>query len=161
MEQMSLFKAPYVYIMDTSSMLSQKEKEKYSRKIFDSMWKAIDSYIIKQKIVICSESNEEILDEEIISILKNLQCEVLLIDYDVQENVRRIVRENPEMISFNGKKGSSSGDAFLIATAMKYNLTVITEENRESPKKIPKICEKYRINCVDLKDFLAAEGLKF
>lgn len=158
---MSLFKAPYKYIMDTSSMLSQKEKEDYPRKAFESMWKAIDDYIKKQIIVICSEIQEEIKDIEIVSLLKNLKCGVLSIDYDVQENVRKIVRDNPEIINFNGKKGSSSGDVFLIATAMNYNLTVITQENKESPKKIPKICEKYGIKCLDLKDFLIAEKLKF
>ena len=45
---------------------------------------------------------------------------IFQIDDDIQKNVRKIVTEHPKMISFSGGKGSSSGDAFLIATAMKY-----------------------------------------
>lgn len=65
------------------------------------------------------------------------------------------------MIEFTGKSGTSSGDAFLIATAMKYGLTVITEENRDSPKKIPQICKKYGINSVNVTQLCEAEGWIF
>jgi len=43
------------------------------------------------------------------------------------------------MIDFSDKNGSSSDDAFLNATAMKYGLTIITVENRDKQNKIPEI----------------------
>ena len=57
-----------------------------------------------------------------------LSGEILPIDDEVQENVKKVVTTNPQLIDFH--KVKSSGDAFLIATAMKYGLTVITEESK-------------------------------
>ena len=67
---------------------------------------------------------------------------VLPIDDAVQENVKKVVTSNPQLIDF--KQIKSSGDAFLIATAMKYGLTVITEENKKGEKNIecPKLPER-------------------
>jgi hypothetical protein len=65
------------------------------------------------------------------------------------------------MISFSGGKGSSSGDAFLIATALKYKLIIITEENKEKQNKIPQICKDYGIQTVSLTDLCICEGWVF
>lgn len=50
-----------------------------------------------------------------------------------------IVTDNPKMIEFtkNGN-GSSSGDAFLIATAIAHNLSIITEEKKIKSGKFHK-----------------------
>jgi len=55
----------------------------------------------------------------------------------------------------------SSGDAFLIATAMKYQIAVITEENKTSPKKIPRICGAYGIPCFNITELAEREGWVF
>ena len=131
MEQLTLFSAPYKYIMDTSSILSQKPGEPHTRLVYKSQWENIENCMKEKVIVTCSEIVDEIKDREIISWLNIQRCDVLDIDDEVQMNVRRIVTDNPKMIEFTGKSGTSSGDAFLIATAMKYGLAVITEENPE------------------------------
>ena len=55
--------------------------------------------------------------------------------------------------------GTRSGDAFLIATAKKYGLSVITEEATNSPKKIPFTCQKMGIKCVNLLGFMEENGM--
>ena len=65
------------------------------------------------------------------------------------------------MIVFSGNTGTSSGDAFLIATAMKYGLIVITEENPDSPVKIPQVCKSYGIDAVNITELSEKEGWKF
>jgi len=101
-------------------------------------------------IVTCSEIFEEIKDKEIKEWIFSQQCTVLEIDDDIQNNVRKIVTENPKMIEFTGKSGTSSGDAFLIATAMKYGLIIITEENKDKQMKIPQISKKYGITSLNI-----------
>ena len=86
---------------------------------------------------------------------------VLEIDDDIQNNVRKIVTENPKMIEFTGKSGTSSGDAFLIATAMKYGLIIITEENKDKQMKIPQISKKYGITSVNITSLCDMEQWKF
>ena len=93
------------------------------------------------------------LDEDIKDWMTSRGMQVLPIDDEVQENVREIVTiVNKDLIDFKDNK--SSGDAFLIATAKKYGLCVITEERSNSPKKIPFTCQKMGIKCLNMLDFM-------
>ena len=161
MEQLTLFKPPYKYIIDASSVFSQKDKETMPRKVHKSLWASIDALVKSRIIVTCSEIEEEVKkDDAVPSWFGDNLCVVLPIDDIVQRNVRRIVNEHPKMIDFSGR-GSSSGDAFLIATAMKYGLTIITEENKDKSVKIPKICESYGIKTINITELCIQEGWEF
>lgn len=161
MEQLKLFseKPPYKYIIDTCAILSQKEDRQHRRKIYGKLWEHIDTLIEDKIIVTCSEILEEINDEPIRSWLKNCGCMVLELDELVQEYVVKVVTSNPQLIDF--KQLKSSGDAFLIATAMKYSLTVITEENKDSNKKIPYVCKNLNVPCIDILELCELEGWTF
>ena len=67
MEQMTLFDSerPYKYIMDTSSILSQKPGETHTRLVYKSQWERIEEYMRSHSIVTCSEIFEEIKDKEV------------------------------------------------------------------------------------------------
>ena len=158
MEQMTLFPLPYKYIIDASSIFSQKPDEPNRRRVFKGLWQKIDNYIEKQVIVTCSEIESEIKDEELVKWLHLQQCEVLPITDEVQQNVIKVVNEHPTLIDFT--KCKSSGDAFLIATAMAYGLTVISEEAK-SPKKIPGVCQAYGIQCVNITELCTLENWEF
>lgn len=161
MGQLTLFKLPYKYIIDTSSILSQKPSEPHRRTVYKGQWEAIEEKIRDKSIVTCSEVLEEIKDDNIKKWLHEHNCVILEIDSEIQKNVTKIVTENPKMIEFSGKSGTSSGDAFLIATAMKYELVVITEENKDKPNKIPKICERYGLTSVNITELCEKENWTF
>lgn len=158
-EQLTLIPPPYRYIMDTCSILSQKQNEPHRRNVYKTLWEKIDLLMKSQEIVICSEIRDEIEDEELISWLQLNRCKILEVDDDIQRYVIKIVNEHPELLNFTNMK--SSGDAFLIATAMKYRIAVITEENKNSPKKIPRICESYNISCCNITELADIEGWRF
>ena len=159
MEQISLFEPPYKYIIDTSSILTQKENGVHRRRVYKSQWKQIDQYITDQMIVTCSEIADEIKDEEIIQWMKKIACVILPIDAEIQQYVKKIVNEHPDMLDFVNCK--SSGDVFLIATAMKYKLTVITEENPDKKNKIPQICKSYGIKALNITELCDTENWEF
>ena len=75
MEQMTLFgnERPYKYIMDTSSILSQKPGETHTRLVYESQWERIEEYMRSHSIVTCSEIFEEIKDKENGFLLNNVQ----------------------------------------------------------------------------------------
>ena len=150
MEQLSIFPTPYRYIIDTSAILSQKPNELHRRTVHKSQWEKIDELIRDHEIVMCSEIYDEVKDEEIKKLLTSLSCKVIEIDDDIQKYVRKIVTECPKLISFTERSGTSSGDAFLIATAMKYNLVIITEENKQKANKIPQVCQKFNLECINI-----------
>ena len=133
MEQLRLIPLPYKYIIDSCSVFSQKPDEPNRRRVFKGLWQNIDDMIKEQIIVTCSEIESEIKDDDLVEWLHRQQCIVLPITDEVQQNVRKIVNEHPELIDFS--KCKSSGDAFLIATAMEYGLTVITEEKKTEAKQ--------------------------
>lgn len=159
LEQQSMFAPPYRYIIDTCSILSQKSDEPHRRNVYTTLWERIDELVSKQAIVTCSEINDEVDDEPIQQWLAKHHCVVLDIDDRIQQLVSRVVTEHPELIDF--KNAKSSGDAFLIATAMKYGLSVITEENKASPKKVPQICQAYSIHCYNITELAEKEGWQF
>ena len=161
MEQMTMFPPPYKYLMDTSSIFAQKPTDAFPRLVHRSMWEKIEGSIREKTIVTCSEIEEEVKKDNVVgNWLGSQQCVILPIDDEVQLNVRRIVTEHPKMISFSGGQGSSSGDAFLVATAMKYNLTIITEEG-DKKNHIPDICRDYGIRTVNITGLCIAEGWIF
>lgn len=161
MEQLNLFyeKPPYKYIIDTCAILSQKDDRHHRRKVYGRLWSHIDDLIKEKAIVTCSEIFEEINDEPIRNWLKECGCTVLELDESVQDFVVNVVTSNPQLIDF--KQLKSSGDAFLIATAMKYSLTVVTEENKDSNKKIPYVCKNLNVPCVSILELCELEGWSF
>jgi predicted nucleic acid-binding protein len=146
------------YIIDTSAMLSQKPDEQYRRTIYQSLWNKIDEMVQGQEIVTCSETASEVQDDGIKKWMATQGMQILPIDDEVQNNVREIVTMvNKDLVDF--KTNKSSGDAFLIATAKKYRLSVITEEAVNSPKKIPFTCQKMGIKCMNLLGFMEENGM--
>ncbi len=157
--QQTILPPLYRYVIDTCSIISQKSDEPHRRNVYSTLWERIDELVRGQAIVTCSEIEDEVEDEELRQWLARHQCVVLDIDDEIQQLVARVVTEHPELIDF--KNAKSSADAFLIATAMKYRLAVITEENKTSPKKIPKICEAYGIPCYNITELAEREGWQF
>jgi hypothetical protein len=159
MEQLSFIPPTYKYIIDTSSILTQKPDEIFNRNIHKSLWNKIDDLIKKKAIIICCENAEEIKDEELKNYLPNLKCDILELDDDIQEKATKIINEHTEILNFKGTK--SSADVFTIATALKYNLTIITEEKANSPKKIPQIASYYGVQALNINQLCEKEGWIF
>ena len=158
-QQFTLIQPPYRYIIDTCSILSQKSDEPHRRSVYSTLWKNIDEMVKSNEIVICSEIEDEVEDDDLKQWIQQNSCTILPVDALVQQNVTKIVNEHPDLLSFSNMK--SSGDVFLIATAMKYQIAVITEENKDSPRRIPKICEAYCIPCFNVTELAEKEGWTF
>lgn len=164
MEQLNLFgettSLPYKYIIDACSIISQKNSEPNRRDVFKSLWKYIDELVRDNIIVTCSEVADEIHnDAPLLQWITELRCAVLAVDDDIQKNVIDVVTKHPNLIDF--KQIKSSGDAFLIATAMKYGLIIITEEDKKSYKKIPQVASSFGVESVSIIELCAKEGKEF
>lgn len=166
MEQMTLFPIRYKYIMDASSFNSQKSTESHTRRVNKTLWTNIERLIRDKIIITCSEIKDELTDPEIATWCASAGCTVIDIDDEIQNNVIAVVTRNPKLVDFKATKQSinsagSSGDVFLIATAMKYHIAVITEENKNSPKKIPAVCRNMGVDCINISELCEREGWEF
>lgn len=159
--QMNLFAEtlPYKYIIDSSSIFSQKDNEPHRRAVHRSLWERIEQLMKKKVVVTSSEIADEIKDKDLESWLRMQGCIILSVNESIQQNVTQIVTKNPKLVDF--KQAKSSGDAFLIATAMEYNLTIVTEENKDSPYKIPKVAEGMGVSAIDINELCLREGWQF
>ena len=115
--------------------LLEKTKEKIKQELKRQRITAIVKIETKHLYNIYKKINEkkigmdEIKDLKIKKWLIDVQCMVIDIDEEIQEYVKKIVTENPKMIQFNNNgSNTSSGDAFLIATAISRHLSIITQE---------------------------------
>lgn len=153
----SLMEMQYKYIIDTSAILSQKDNEAHRRSVYKQKWEKIDSLVKSERIITCSEIAEEVEDKELEEWINRIT--IIPIDDEIQENVKTVVSINKQLVDFKNIK--SSADAFLIATAMKYDLIVITEENKKSSKKIPQCCERLNIPCINILGLCEMEGWVF
>lgn len=156
---MAMIGLPYKFIIDTSAMLSQKGNEPYRRTVLRSQWTALDEMVKKEEIVTCSELKGEVQDESIIEWMKTCGMKVLPIDQEIQENVMKVLKANKSLVDF--KLNKSSGDAFLIATAMKYGLTVITNERKNAQTRIPYTCDLLEIPSLSVIEFFEEQHFIF
>lgn len=166
MEQLSLFTPYYKYIIDASSINSQKEGEPHTRTINRTLWNNIERMICEKTIITSSEIVDELQDKDIIAWVQHIDFDIIEIDDIIQKNVIKIVASCPKLIDFNAvckreNSSGSSGDAFLIATAMKYGITVITEERGTSTKKIPGVCATLGVDCINIDELSIREGWIF
>jgi len=153
------------YAIDSCSLI--RLKEVYPVDLFSPIWGKISELADSGRLISC----EEIFDE-----LESMQGdgdEVLdwasahrSIFYPLDENVQRKATEilaiHPHLLDL--KKGKSSGDPFLIATAMIYECIVVSDENPSGgPRKvkIPDVCNYHSLKCIRLLDMLRAEGIRF
>jgi hypothetical protein len=156
---MPSFNNNHKYIIDTSSILTQKYNEFHDKSIYPSLWQNIENLIKSQIIVTCSEIRDEIKDNDILNWLISNDCVIIPVDESIQKNVKDVVTKYPELINF--KKCKSSGDAFLIATAIKYNLIIITQEKKDSQKKIPYISNQFNLQAFDVNQLCKNENWQF
>ena len=52
MEQLRLFPFPYKYIIDSSSIFSQKPDEPNRRRVYKGLWQNIDNFVKEQVIAL-------------------------------------------------------------------------------------------------------------
>lgn len=113
------------------------------------------NYLKVGKLISSIEVFEELQDDDLKEWIKEYKESFKPLTKDIQDEVTKILKECPQIINLKkNKKSSSNADPFLIATAICENGIVVTNENKNGEFKIPKICQKYNIECINLDDFL-------
>jgi len=159
--QLPLFERPYRYIIDACSIIAQNPApQPYPREVHQGLWAHIDELVRLKEIVTCGQIAREITgDGPAAKWVSESGIEIIAEDEDVQEKVKLVVNEHPELLNF--KRVKSSGDAFLIATAIVHSLIVITEESKASHIKIPAIASSYGLQVVNISELCECEGWRF
>lgn len=161
--QPELFLPSYKYIVDANVIFAQNPSpQPYPRDIWPGMWKRFDEYVKSREIVTCRQVSREIFPsgDPASQWFEKIGIRVLDEEKPIQDLVTKIVNDNPKMLKFSNK-ATSSADPFIIATAMHHSLTIVTQESKNSPRKIPQIAAKYGIESVNISELCEREGWRF
>jgi len=150
-----------MYIFDTNIFIRLKS---YYRSRFLTIWERLDA-LSGGELYSVREVYNEIKDDK--SFVTDWVQAHRSIFRDPTQKEFEFVRTIFENRHFQGlirpgqiNQGSRVADPFVIAAAEVYAGTVVTEE-RFVPNgaRIPNICKHYKIPCINMEEFLAAEDL--
>lgn len=143
------------YAIDTCSLINLWKTYPKDINVFNPIWDNFEVLVDNENVISSTEIFDELKDDDIkIWAKKNHQVFVKP-DKEIQGNVTSILIKHPNLINVSDtNKSSSSGDPFLVATAMSKNCIVVSDESTRSPKKIPAICESLNIRCINTLDFI-------
>ncbi len=150
------------YCLDTNIFIEPWNKF-YSIKFTKGYWEILEN-LAQEKIIFSTiEVKREIekIDDGLNKWLKNKSF-FKNPNQDIQEKMRYIMNKYPRLV--DSSKGRSIADPWVIAHAQSEDATVVTlEQNAVKPGqiKIPDVCKKENIECIDIYDLIKHLKIKF
>jgi len=147
------------YAIDTCSLTQLRRT--YPKDVFPGVWDKMGELAEIGALISIEDVYEELKVQEEVLQWADEHSEIFKpLDEQVQIKTREILEEHPNLIDLKRRK--SGADPFLIATAMVFSCSVVTEENPgggPNRPKIPDVCRANRIDCIRLLQMLRAEQL--
>lgn len=155
-----------IYVFDTSSF---RELFHFYPKRFPTLWQSFQNLIENEQILSVKEVFREMSvggrdhpdtqwDREHKRIFKEPSAEEA-------QFISEIFRVEHFQQSLEKKKllrGGYFADPFIIASAKVNSATVVTQERfKQNGTKIPNICDRFEVSCINLEELMEAEGWEF
>ncbi|WP_373033285.1 DUF4411 family protein [Sulfurovum sp.] len=149
------------YVIDTCSLT--KMRHNYPKDVFPTAWEKISNLSKSGTLISAEDVLEElnVFDDEILKWAQEQLDFFYPLDRNVQKLATKILTEYPGLLDL--KKNKSSGDPFIVATAMYTGCSLVTEEkysNSPTRPKIPNVCKALGIECINLVEMFRREGLR-
>lgn len=161
---MGLFGGP-AYSFDSSSLIHAWRRA-YPPRRFSAVWNAFDRLIAEGRMVASIEVYNELerKDDDLFAWAKDRKETMFRdIDEDVQVEVVRLMQTYPRLV--DTVSGKSGGDPFVLAQALAADpyLIVVSEEKggSEQSPKIPFVCPREGLRCIDLLTLIDEEDWSF
>jgi len=166
-----LFTEDIVYVIDTSALINLENIFKYDNPVFKAIWEEIENLIITDNLVTLDFVEDEINSYEgTKDFLKNWVKKwkkkkklIVVTDETVINAAIPIINEEYNTGFLNRNKladGKDEADPYLIAYCKLNRFTLITDESKYKPNKIPAVAKKNGVRSIDLYDFFNERGLK-
>jgi predicted nucleic acid-binding protein len=156
------------YVVDANVLITLMAHHPPDKPAYRAIWDEIEA-LIKQKNIF---STMVVYDEIIKYLGKNDQLKKWAIshkkhffippDKETWQLAQDIIKKFPDLL--NKKKlqtGEPDADPFLIALAKSEGATIITQERKDLPNRIPMVALHYRVKSIDLYEFFEERKLKF
>ncbi len=156
------------YVVDTDVLITLMTYHPQDKPAYQAIWDEIE-VLTKQKNIF---SKMVVYDEIIKYLGKNDQLKKWAIshkkrffispDQETWQLAQDIIKKFPDLL--NKKKlqtGEPDADPFLIALAKSEGATIITQERKDLPNRIPMVALHYSVKSIDLYEFFEERKLKF
>ena len=140
------------YVIDACALIDASKNYNMNKKTFMNIWEIIDGLVTSGRLISSIEIFDELKDDDVEKWGKAHKEAFIPLSKEIQLKTVEILKEFPKLIKITSK-GNSNGDPFLIATAMETDGVVVTNEKRIE-NRIPYVCEKMNVECIDLNGFL-------
>lgn len=154
-----------MYVIDTSVVSALHRN--YFRSRFVTLWQRFDEMVANDGLTSTREALRELEDHGGAAYEWAANNTGLFVTPDATEGafVAKIYAVPHFQANMEQQKlirGGRNADPFLIARAAATGSTVLTMEKlKQNAAKIPNICQHFSIPCVDLEQFMEAEGWTF
>ena len=154
-----------VFVIDTSSLL---ELHHIPEDIFPSIWKELDKLIDAGELVAPHEVRREVEkgQDEIVKWAKSHSHLFKMLDVEQGRHLGTVIQDFPTMAG--ASHTGPFADPLVVALAMSLKSAsgsspvVVTEEVPRGPgsTKIPNLCQRYGISCVNLHGLLRVRRIR-
>ncbi len=149
------------YCLDTNVFIEPWTKY-YSPQFTKGYWELLKNLGKKGIIFATKQVKDEIkkIDDDLLKWITNTSDLFKEPDESVQIYLRKIMKTYPQLV--NQQKGRSMADPWVIAHAKCDNAIVVTAEQKAPKKiKIPDVCEKENILCINIYEFVKELKIEF
>jgi hypothetical protein len=155
-----------IYVFDTSSLSKLKH---FFPGVFKSVWTGLDALVLSGHLISTREVWNEIERGDVDAHTNNwLKQRKHLFTTPTGSELQFVARifQIPHFQALIGEKqrltGTPVADPFVIACAKVRGGTVVTEERlKPQAAKIPNVCQRFSVPCMDLETFMQQQGWSF
>lgn len=152
-----------VYCID-SNLIIQGRKHRYPPRRFASLWHNVERLIADGRMRASMMVREEltVAEDEIKEWVRDQHGLFVPLNKEQTDVVTKIQEDFDDLVDH--RKNKSGADPFVIALARVRGYTVVTLETMAAPNertRIPNVCAKYAIPCIDLIGLMDTEGWTF
>ena len=148
------------YSLDTNVFIEPWNRY-YSPQFTKGYWELLKQYGKEDIIFSTMEVKNEIqkTDDDLSKWVNTLTF-FKLPDESVQTSLRKIMKKYPRLV--DSTRGRSMADPWVIAHAQSEGATVVTTEQKAPRKiKIPDVCEKENVLCIDVHELIKELKIEF
>jgi predicted nucleic acid-binding protein len=156
------------YVVDNNVLITLMAHHPQDRPAYRAIWDEIETLIKQGKIFSTMVVYEEIMrylgkDDRLKKWARAHKKRFFIpTDSERFQLAQDVAKKFPDLLDKKKlQTGEPDADPFLIALARSEGATIITQERKDLPNRIPMVAFHYRVRSIDLYEFFEERKLKF
>ena len=156
------------YVVDNDVLITLMRYHPPDKPAYEAIWDEIKSLIKQKKLFSTIVVYDDIMkylgkDDRLKKWAKSHKKRFFISpDEETWQFAKDIIRKFPDLLDKKKlQTGEPDADPFLIALAKAEGATIITQERKDLPNRIPMVASHYKVKSIDLYEFFEERKLKF